>query len=189
MLDSTGNVIYVGKSVCLKKRVRSYFTNNHKWSKIEKLVFLIDDIDYIITDTHLEARLLECKLIKKYKPIFNSQMKNDKGYVYLKVENNRKYKVLSLVSERAKYTFGPFRNKHKLNHIIDSLEFIYPILKSKNGYDFELHVLPLSMDQESYRLNNKNLIEIFTNDSKMEALLNVLELKMQESASKLRSEE
>ena len=65
MLDSQGNIIYVGKSKCLRKRIKTYFTGNHERSKIEKLVSLISDIDYIVTDTHLEAKLLECKLIKK----------------------------------------------------------------------------------------------------------------------------
>src|SRR5690554_855055 len=96
MLDSRGNIIYVGKSMCLRKRVSSYFTGNHRWKKVEKLVFFTADIDYIVTDTHLEARLLECEMIKKLKPVFNSQMKNDNGYVYLKVESDSRYKVLSV---------------------------------------------------------------------------------------------
>jgi excinuclease ABC subunit C len=188
MLDSRGNIIYVGKSMCLRKRVSSYFTGNHRWKKVEKLVFFTADIDYIVTDTHLEARLLECEMIKKLKPVFNSQMKNDNGYVYLKVESDSRYKVLSVVSERDKYTFGPFRNKHRLNSIIDSLEYIYPIHKANDGYEFELHALPVSMSQTSYCLNKMNLIEIFSHNMKMEALIHVLELKMMESASQLNFE-
>ncbi len=188
MLDSRGNIIYVGKSVCLKKRVRSYFTSNHKWSRIEKLVFFTDDIDYIVTDTHLEARLLECELIKKIKPMFNSQMKNDRKYVYLKVECDSKHKVLSVVSERDKYTFGPFRNKHRLNNIVQLLHFIYPILKTDNSYDFKLHVLPVSMDLESYRSNKESLIEIFSHNKKMKSLIHAVDSKMLESASKLNFE-
>lgn len=63
MLDSSGQIIYVGKSKCLKKRVQSYFTKSPKQPKIERMIFLIDDIEYIVTDTHLEARLLECQLL------------------------------------------------------------------------------------------------------------------------------
>lgn len=161
MMDSRGNIIYVGKSICLRKRVKSYFTSNHKWSKVEKLVFFTDDIYYVVTDTHLEARLLECELIKKFKPIFNSQMKNEREYVYLKVEGNNKYKALSIVPEREKCAFGPFRNKHRLSNIIDSLQFIYPILKTNDGYDFDLHVLPVSMNHERkrhyYTLTDENI--------------------------------
>jgi len=80
MLDASGRIIYVGKSKCLKKRVNSYFTKAFKHSKIEKMVFLIADIEYVVTDTHLEARLLECQLIKEIKPYFNAQMKNDRHF-------------------------------------------------------------------------------------------------------------
>ena len=71
MIDAKGNVIYIGKSKMLNKRVKTYFANNPNWDKINRMVRLIDDIDFIVTDTHLEARILECSLIKELKPIFN----------------------------------------------------------------------------------------------------------------------
>lgn len=127
MIDSKGNIIYIGKSKCLKKRVKSYFVDTPKWEKVTKMVSLIHDIHYVVTDTHLEARLLECKLIKQVSPFFNSQMKNDKRYVYLSLESNLKRGPLSIVHERGLDTYGPFRSSHTLSDTIESLKNIYPI--------------------------------------------------------------
>jgi excinuclease ABC subunit C len=183
MLDSKGNIIYIGKSKCLKKRVKTYFTDRQEWGKIKKLVFLIDDIDYIVTDTHLEARLLECELIKEIKPAFNSQMKNDRKYVYLKLENYNKFKALSVVSDREEYTYGPFRQKYSLCSIIDSLKCIFPINKKNSSYELDYHIIPLSMDQEAFDKNRKNLIELFSDSKSMSILINALEDKMEEAAA------
>ena len=75
MLDFKGNIIYIGKSKCLKKRVHSYFVKSPVWEKAKKMAPLIYDINYIVTDTHLEAMLLECEMIKTIKPYFNAAMK------------------------------------------------------------------------------------------------------------------
>ncbi|WP_313129783.1 GIY-YIG nuclease family protein [Anaerocolumna sp.] len=122
MLDSQGNIIYIGKSKCLKKRVKSYFVNSPKWEKVNKLVRFIEDIEYEVTDTHLEARLLECELIKKRKPSFNSQMKHDKNYVYLKVAEFNNHNSLSIILDREDNCYGPFRRKFSIYDIIDSLK-------------------------------------------------------------------
>ena len=71
MKNSNGKIIYVGKAVVLKNRVRQYFRKTEKTARIEKMVSLIHDFEYIITDTEDEALILECNLIKKYKPKFN----------------------------------------------------------------------------------------------------------------------
>jgi excinuclease ABC subunit C len=185
MLDSKGNIIYIGKSNCLRKRVRTYFTDNPKWEKVKKLVFFIDDIDFIVTDTHLEARLLECELIKNYKPVFNSQMKNDNKYVYLKIENYNKYNPLSIVSVRDEegYTYGPFRKRHSLASIIDSLKCIFPIINKNGSYEFEYHIFPLTMEKDTFNENRSCLIEIFSDKKKMQVLINTLDNKMKDAAS------
>lgn len=183
MLDSMGNIIYIGKSKCLKKRVKSYFVDNPKWEKVKKLVLFIDDIEHIVTDTHLEARLLECKLIKEFKPSFNSQMKNDQSYVYLKVENYNKFNALSVVYEREEYTYGPFRKRYSLYNIIDSFKSIFPINKNNESYESEYHIMPLSMDEDSFNKNKKILIELFSDSNNMEALISALERKMEEAAA------
>ena len=132
MIDAKGNVIYIGKSKMLNKRVKTYFANNPNWDKINRMVRLIDDIDFIVTDTHLEARILECSLIKELKPIFNSQMKHDRGYVYLKIENYNKNRALSVVESREESCFGPFRKKFHLNENYQQFKNIYPIIKRAN---------------------------------------------------------
>lgn len=183
MLDSGGNIIYIGKSKCLRKRVRSYFTGKPKWEKVDKMVFFIDDIDYTATDTHLEARLLECELIKKIKPEFNSQMKNDRKYVYLKIEDYNKYNALSVVHEREKYTFGPFRKRYLLSDTVDLLKRIFPIVYKNGSYEFEYSILPVSMDKDTFNENRKNLIEIFSNKKNMKMFINVLNNKMAEASA------
>ena len=73
MKNSNGKIIYVGKAVVLKNRVRQYFRKTEKTARIEKMVSLIHDFEYIITDTEDEALILECNLIKKYKPKFSGR--------------------------------------------------------------------------------------------------------------------
>ncbi len=188
MLDSRGKIIYIGKSKCLKKRVKSYFANSPKWEKVTKMVSVIHDIDYIVTDTHLEARLLECELIKSNQPVFNSQMKNDKRYVYLKVENYNVYNPLSIVYERDNNTFGPFRSKSTLINIIDSLRNIYPITKNKRTYTFEYHILPKTMDQNLYQENKNNLLVLLSEEKHMIKIMKEVDKKMKEAASIYRYE-
>ena len=84
MLGDGGNILYIGKSKCLKHRVKSYFVKKPVWEKAEKMAGFIRDIEIEPTHTHLEAMLLECELIKKHRPFFNRQMKNDSGYLYIK---------------------------------------------------------------------------------------------------------
>lgn len=113
-----------------KKRVKSYFTKSPKQPKIERMIFLIDDIDYIVTDTHLEARLLECQLIKELKPYFNSQMKNDRRYFYLNVTHSSHSRGLSIVLEREDRQLGPFRRKQVIL-LID--RYAHPPLSNCSG--------------------------------------------------------
>ncbi|MDD3307926.1 MAG: GIY-YIG nuclease family protein [Acetobacterium sp.] len=183
MLDSTGQIIYVGKSICLKKRVKSYFTKSPKQPKIERMIFFIDDIDYIITDTHLEARLLECQLIKELKPYFNSQMKNDRRYFYLKVTHSSHSKGLSIVPEREDHTFGPFRRKHIIQSLIDMLTHLFPIVQDNNRFNFQYHTLPEMMSPEDFLKNRQTLIQIFSEDTKLNCLSNQLEICMNKESA------
>ena len=188
MKDSNGIIVYVGKSKCLKNRVRSYFTANHKQSKIEKMVSLINDIEYIVTDTHLEALLLECELIKKIKPMFNTQLKNDEKYAYIKIEEYNIYNSLSIVNKREENTYGPFRRKFSLNEMIISLKNLYPIIRNNEGYDFEYNLFPLTMGKDTYEENKTILQEIFSDDKNLMKLIDRLEEKMKEAASLYRFE-
>jgi len=183
MLDAHRNIIYIGKSKCLKKRVKTYFTGNHKTSKIEKLVSFIDDIEYIVTDTHLEAKLLECKLIKEIKPIFNTQMKNDGRYVYLKVvEKYNQYKALSVEFQRSKHCYGPFRHKTVIYGVVDALMNIFPITKNNDQYLFDYKPIPLTMDPVSFNENKRILLELFSDIKRMNSFIKILEDKMNKAA-------
>lgn len=183
MLDSRGNIIYVGKSKMLNKRVKTYFANNPTWEKVTRMVHLINDIEYMVTDTHLEARLLECSLIKEIKPIFNSQMKHDRGYAYLKIESFNKNRSLSVVNTREENTYGPFRRRFQLTETVNFLKNIYPIFRSNNSYEFEYHLFPAPMDNEAFNENKKSLEEILSNKYKFQLFMKSLENKMKYEAS------
>lgn len=184
MIDMRGQIIYVGKSKSLKKRVQSYFVREHKWEKIKKLVSLIYDIDYIVTDTHLEARLLECELIKTIKPYFNSQMKNDRRYVYLQIKDFNSFNALAIVNERMDNSYGPFRSRHLLNNLITLLKNIYPIILEGNRYIFEYHIFPVTMDKDTFESNKKTLEYLFDCQDKMNLFICQLEDKMTMAANK-----
>lgn len=117
MKDSLDTIIYVGKSKNLRSRVGSYFVNSKSHSpKVIKLVKNLKDFDYILTDTEFEALLLECKLIKEIKPIYNRQMKNPKGYCYIKINMDEEYPSFEVCNElnasNGKLYFGPYTNKN-----------------------------------------------------------------------------
>lgn len=117
MKDSLDTTIYVGKSKNLRNRVGSYFVNSKSHSpKVVKLVKNLKDFDYILTDTEFEALLLECKLIKEIKPIYNRQMKSPKGYCYIKIKMNEKYPDIEVCHEPnssdGNLYFGPYTNKN-----------------------------------------------------------------------------
>ena len=86
MKDKDDNIIYVGKAISLKNRVRQYFRKNNKTERIKKMVSLIDHFEYIVVDNEAEALILECNLIKKNRPKFNVLLKDDKTYPYIKVD-------------------------------------------------------------------------------------------------------
>ena len=131
MKDKFGNIIYVGKAKILKNRVRQYFqsSKNHS-SKVKSMVKNIDKFEYIITDSELEALILECNLIKKYKPKYNVLLRDDKTYPYIKVTTNEDFprvlKVRKVIKDKAKY-FGPYTNTTAVNDTLDIIKNIYPI--------------------------------------------------------------
>jgi excinuclease ABC subunit C len=92
MKDEYDKIIYVGKAVVLKNRVRQYFqaSANHT-PKVRAMVARIKEFEYIVTDSELEALILECNLIKKHKPKFNILLKDDKNYPYIKITMNEEY--------------------------------------------------------------------------------------------------
>ncbi|MCG8485564.1 MAG: GIY-YIG nuclease family protein [Clostridia bacterium] len=183
MKDNDGNIIYVGKSKTLKSRVKSYFYTEHEWSKLKMLIFNIQDIEYIETDTHLEALIMECELIKKLKPMYNNQLKNHKKYKYLKINKFNRYGPISITHEREEDCFGPYRSKGMLEEVTKFFQNIYPITQSEGSYGFTYKIFPESMKKDSFENNKKNLTEIFSNKNCMQKFLSVIEEKMMNAAS------
>lgn len=123
MKDSYNNIIYVGKSINLKKRVKSYFTDKiNRSRKIERMVKFISDIDYIITDTELDALLLECDYIHNIRPMYNTLMNNYEKYKYIKL-NSHSHNIIDIVDEKEDDStyFGPFSMNKRLFTLRDFL--------------------------------------------------------------------
>lgn len=150
MKDEGGHVIYVGKAKILKNRVRQYFHNsaNHT-NKIKRMVALIDSFEYIVTDSELEALILECNLIKKYWPKYNTMLKDDKTYPYIKITVQEDFPRIMLVrdviKDKAKY-FGPYASAYSAKETIDLVRKMYRIRTC-------LRVLPRDIGKERPCLN------------------------------------
>lgn len=130
MKDALRNIIYVGKSKQLKTRVSGYFGSlKHERSKVKRMVTAIYDFDYILTDTELDALLLECRLIKKYQPIYNTLLKNDKKYRFIKVMFRNGFARLEVAYERDKEAvcFGPYDLPYLLQRAVDTLNGYYKL--------------------------------------------------------------
>ena len=137
MRDAAGDVIYVGKAASLKNRVRSYFRSLKNQSpKTQSLVKHIDDFEYIVTDTEVEALILEFNLIKKYDPKYNVMFRDDKSYPYLKVTLNEKFPRLEITrnmrKDGARY-FGPYTSVGALNETIRLLRRLFPLRTCRNS--------------------------------------------------------
>ncbi|MEJ9281007.1 excinuclease ABC subunit UvrC [Ureibacillus thermosphaericus] len=130
MKDRQGTVIYVGKAKVLKNRVRSYFTGSHD-GKTQLLVSEIEDFEYIVTSSDLEALILELNLIKQYDPKYNVMLKDDKSYPYIKITNEIYPRIITtrkVKKDKAKY-FGPYPNVSAANETKKLLNRIYPLRK------------------------------------------------------------
>ncbi|GAK12524.1 excinuclease ABC subunit UvrC [Geomicrobium sp. JCM 19039] len=132
MKNKTGTIIYVGKAKVLRNRVRSYFIGSHD-TKTQRLVSQIDDFDYIITSSNVEALILEMNLIKKYEPKYNVLLKDDKSYPYLKITNEEHPRLITtrdVKKDGGKY-FGPYPNAFAANETKKLLDRLYPLRKCR----------------------------------------------------------
>ncbi|MED3562572.1 excinuclease ABC subunit UvrC [Bacillus xiapuensis] len=130
MKDRQGTIIYVGKAKVLKNRVRSYFTGSHD-GKTLRLVNEIEDFEYIVTSSNIEALLLELNLIKKYDPKYNVMLKDDKTYPFIKLTAERHPKLIitrKVKKDKGKY-FGPYPNVGAANETKKLLDRLYPLRK------------------------------------------------------------
>lgn len=135
MHDKNDTVIYVGKAVVLRNRVRSYFRKTNKTERIKKMVSLIDHFEYIVVGSEDEALILECNLIKKYRPKFNVLLKDDKTYPYIKIDVKSKYPTVTMtrriINDGSKY-FGPYPNVGSAKEMLDFVKEKFQIRQCKN---------------------------------------------------------
>nr|WP_308741863.1 excinuclease ABC subunit UvrC [uncultured Anaerocolumna sp.] len=129
MHDSNDNIIYVGKAISLKNRVRQYFQSSRNLTpKIQQMVSHINYFEYIITDSELEALVLECNLIKEHRPKYNTMLKDDKSYPYIKVTVNEAYPRVLFARQRGKDKskyFGPYTSSKSIKDTLELLRKIY----------------------------------------------------------------
>ncbi len=206
MMDKNHEIIYVGKAVSLKNRVRQYFQSykNHSL-KVKAMVSHINTFEYIITDTELEALILECNLIKENRPKYNVLLRDDKTYPYIKITLNEEYprliKTRRVVKDKSKY-FGPYTNIGALNETLEVIHRIYPIRTcSKNiermagrgersclNYHIERCIGPCTG-----KVNRKEYMDMIHEiimflDGKEKELINKIEEKMGKAADKMNFE-
>lgn len=131
MHDKRDEIIYVGKAISLKNRVRQYFqSSRNKTAKIEQMVSRIARFEYIITDSELEALVLECNLIKEHRPKYNTMLKDDKAYPYIKVtvtEDFPRVQFARLMKKDKNKYFGPYTSAGAVKDTIDLIHKIYKI--------------------------------------------------------------
>ncbi len=130
MKDRQGTIIYVGKAKVLKNRVRSYFTGTHE-GKTQRLVGEIEDFEYIVTSSNIEALILELNLIKLHDPKYNVMLTDDKTYPYLKITNEKHPRLITtrkVKKDKAKY-FGPYPNAYAASETKKLLDRLYPLRK------------------------------------------------------------
>ena len=135
-----GEVIYVGKAVNLKNRVRQYFHSSRDHTpKVRAMVANIEDFDIILCDTELEALILECNLIKKYRPYYNILLKDDKQYPYIRIDLKQDYPRVELVrrieKDGAKY-FGPYIGATVVRDVLEVLHNSFPLRTCKHEFSF-----------------------------------------------------
>ncbi len=131
MKDAGGKIIYVGKAVNLKNRVRSYFQSSRGHSpKTQALVARIADLEFIVTASEIEALILECNLIKKHRPKYNISLRDDKSYPYVKVTVNEPYPQVyvtrRVVKDGSRY-FGPYTDAGAIHETVALLRRLFPL--------------------------------------------------------------
>ena len=200
MHDVDDKIIYVGKAVNLKNRVRSYFRKTDKTERIKRMVSLIDHFEYIVVDNEAEALILECNLIKKNRPKFNVLLKDDKTYPYIKVDVKSDYPNVvitrKIINDGSKY-FGPYANPGAAKEMVDFIKQKYKIRQCRNfrsetraclNYHINRCLGPCMgyISKEDYRKQIDEIIDIL--DGKVDKVLKDLEYQMLEESKKMNFE-
>ena len=197
MRDINDRIIYVGKAINLKNRVRSYFRKTDKTERIKRMVSLIDHFEYIVVDNEAEALILECNLIKKNRPRFNVLLKDDKTYPYIKIDVKSDYPNViitrKIVNDGSKY-FGPYANPGAAKEMLDFIKQKYKIRQCRNfrsetraclNYHINRCLGPCMgyVSKQEYREQINEIINLL--DGKVEKVLKDLEVQMTEASNKL----
>ena len=194
MKDKNDNVIYVGKAIILKNRVRQYFRKNEKTARIQRMVSLIDHFEYIVVENEDEALILECNLIKKYRPKFNVLLKDDKTYPYIKIDVKSEYPTVTMtrriLKDGAKY-FGPYPSSSSCKEMINFIKEKFQIRQCKNfksrdrvclNYHIKKCLGPCVrfVSPEEYRKQIDQIIMLL--DGKVDKIIKDLSIQMNEYA-------
>jgi excinuclease ABC subunit C len=203
MKNSDGAVIYVGKAINLRNRVRSYFHKPAEWDhKLHSLVPAIADIEWIVVGSELEALILEMNLIKKHRPKFNVRLKDDKRYPYIKVHWAADYPKVTITREMEKdgsRYFGPYTSVWAVHQTMDLLRRIFPYLtcdrvitgKDERAclyYDIHLCSAPCigAIDRAAYRQSMDDLCSFL--DGHTAPIITRLQAEMEQASSEMRFE-
>ena len=199
-------IIYVGKAISLKNRVRQYFqSSRNKGAKIERMVTHITRFEYIITDSELEALVLECNLIKEHRPKYNTMLKDDKSYPFIKVTVNEPYpRVLfarRMKKDKARY-FGPYTSGGAVKDVIELVRKLYQVRSCNRSlprdtgkdrpclyYHMKQCKAPCQgyISQKEYRKNINKVIK-FLNGDFQDTISELME-KMQKASEEMRYED
>lgn len=205
MHDEKDNIIYVGKAISLKNRVRQYFqSSRNKGVKIEQMVTHIRRFEYIVTDSELEALVLECNLIKEHRPKYNTMLMDDKAYPFIKVTVNEPFPRVMLArkmqKDKAKY-FGPYTSGQAVRDTIDLIHKLYHVRSCNRNLPRDIgkerpclnyHIKQCEapcqgyISQEEYGKAIQEVIR-FLNGS-FDGILNDLEKKMNEASEAMEFE-
>ena len=200
MHDKDDKIIYVGKAISLKNRVRQYFRKNNKTKRIENMVSLIDHFEYIVTDNESEALILECNLIKENMPKFNVLLKDDKTYPYIKVNTKLEfpnvYLTRRILNDGAKY-FGPYANSGSAKAMLNFINSKYKIrqcktFKYKGKACLNYHIKKCSgpcigkISKEDYRKEINQIISLLEGNTNQ--IMKEIDKDIKDAADKLEFE-
>ncbi|MBE6070457.1 MAG: excinuclease ABC subunit UvrC [Clostridium butyricum] len=205
MKNSLGEIIYVGKAKVLKNRVRQYFQNSKNHSeKVIAMVKNIAEFEYIVTDSEMEALILECNLIKKYSPRYNILLKDDKFYPFIKITTNEDFPRVFITRNYSKdgnKYFGPYPNAGAVHETINLIRKIFPLRTCKRlieeggkhtrpclNYHIKKCMAPCEghISKAEYGVMINEIMDVLSGKDK--SLTNKLKVQMQEASSNLEFE-
>jgi excinuclease ABC subunit C len=195
MLNASGDVIYVGKAKNLKNRVSSYFRGAHN-AKTEKLISEIRDFNYVVTNSEQESLILEYNLIKKYAPLYNIRLIDDKSYPYIEITDERDPMLVVsryIEVDKNKTLFGPYPNSKSARETLKLLQRLYPLRRCNPVdkkpclyYHMGLCLGPCAHEIVDYKPNIDRITKFLKGD--VRDVLNELDARMKESAESLEFE-